>query len=106
MTPQPRHYCERCARPVIAVGPHWLRRVAVWAAFAFFTVLTFVVGASGLLLFGGGIVVFALGALVLGPLYTQAYELRRCPSCRRVVVPVARADASTRVERSPRRQPA
>jgi hypothetical protein len=93
----PLHHCERCTRPVVAVRPHWGWRVASVAAFAFFVVLSFAVGASGFLLFGAGFVVFALGALVLGPLNERASEPPRCPDCRCVVVPLERAPAARAV---------
>lgn len=78
-------HCERCDRPVTAVRPHPGWRAASLGALAFFIVLAFAAGASGLLLFGAGIVVFALGALVIGPLHERASEPPRCPECRCVI---------------------
>jgi hypothetical protein len=79
----------RCAQVVVAVRPHVAWRVLTVGCFGFFVVLTFLVGASGLLLFGGGVVVFAMGALVLGPLVRTSFDPPRCPHCRCVVAPVA-----------------
>jgi hypothetical protein len=98
-----RHHCERCARPVVAVRPHWGWRAASIVAVAFFVALSFAAGASGLLLFGAGVVVFALGACVLGPLNERASEPPRCPDCRCVVVPLARLPAA-RAEIEPSRR--
>jgi hypothetical protein len=82
-------HCERCDRPVTAVRPHPGWRVASVGALAFFVALAFFAGASGLLLFGAGVVVFALGALVIGPLEERASEPPRCPDCRCVIVRAA-----------------
>jgi hypothetical protein len=102
-----RHRCERCARPVVALRPHWGWRAASIVAFVFFVALSFAVGASGFLLFGAGAVVFALGASVLGPLNDRASDPPRCPDCRCVVVPLARADEPrAAIEPSPRHQAA
>ena len=89
MADRARHYCERCERYVVARVPHPGWRVASISAWAFFVLLAFLVGASGLLLFGGGIVVFAMGALLLGPLHARASEDPRCPGCLCVVARAA-----------------
>src|SRR5262249_12941752 len=91
MNRREEHHCERCERSVVPVRPPWGWRAAAIGAFAFFVVLAFVTGASGLLLFGAGIVVFALGALVLGPLYDRAFDPPRCPLCRCVIVEIESA---------------
>ena len=82
---RPRHRCERCARSVVAVRPPLASRVLAVAMFAFFIPLTFAIGASGLLLLGGGIVLLAMGALVLGPLIRDSFEPPKCPDCGCVV---------------------
>jgi hypothetical protein len=81
----------RCARPVIAVRPHWGWRVASPLTLAFFALLSFLGGASGFLIVGSGVVVFAIGALVVGPVNERASEPPRCPDCRCVVERVARS---------------
>jgi hypothetical protein len=79
-------YCERCARPVVALRPSPLWRVASILALALFAVLVFASGASGLGIAFVPVVVFCLGTLVLGPLNERASEPRRCPDCRCVIV--------------------
>jgi hypothetical protein len=104
-----RHACERCERPVVAVRAHWGWRAAFGGTFAFFVVLTFLVGASGFLLFGAGAVVFALGALVMGPLYDLAAAPPKCPHCGCVVekrVTGAAAERGRALDGSRRHQPA
>ncbi len=100
------HHCERCDRPVVAVRPHWAWRATSVGSLVFFVLLAFFAGASGLLLFGAGIVVFSLGALVLGPVAERAFEPPRCPDCRCVVTPLAAPDARAAIAASPRRQTA
>src|SRR5580692_6577967 len=68
MTGRETHFCGGCQRPVVAIRPHWVWSVAVVGAFAFFILLTALVGAGGLLILGGGVVVFVLGTCVIGPL--------------------------------------
>jgi hypothetical protein len=99
-------HCQRCGRDVIAVRPHWAWRVASVGTLAFFVLLAFAVGVSGFLLFGAGFVVFALGALVLGPLADRAFDPPRCPDCRCVIVPAAAAPSHEAVAAPPRRRAA
>jgi hypothetical protein len=89
-----RDYCERCARPVVALRPSPLWRVASVVALGFFAVLVFAAGASGLGIAFVPVVVFCLGTLVLGPLNERASEPRRCPDCRCVIVPRSPAPTS------------
>jgi hypothetical protein len=79
-------YCERCARPVVALRPHPLWRVASLVALGFFAILVFASGASGMGIAFVPVVVFCLGTLVLGPLNERASEPRRCPDCHCVIV--------------------
>jgi hypothetical protein len=94
---------------VVAVRSHWAWRVASVAALVFYVLLAFAVGVSGFLLFGAGAVVFALGALVIGPLEERASEPPRCPECRYVIVPTSasapRAESPSSPS-SPRREAA
>jgi hypothetical protein len=82
------HFCGACRRAVVALRPHWAWSVAVVGAFAFFVLLTALVGAGGLLILGGGVVVFGMGACVLGPLVAEARRPAVCPTCRREVAPL------------------
>lgn len=88
MSSEASHFCERCQRRVVALRPPWIFRAASIGALVFFLGLTVAAGASGSLLLGGGIIVFILGTLVLGPLNEMASEPARCPSCHAVVFPV------------------
>ena len=85
MATEGHHRCERCARVVVAVEPPLVVRAAPYAVLAFYVLLSFVIGASGTLLLGGGVIIFILGGLVLGPLHEQAAQPPRCPDCGRIV---------------------
>jgi hypothetical protein len=104
-----RDHCERCAVDVVAVRPHPGLRVLAVVTFAFFLVLTFAVGVSGFLLFGGGIVVFAMGALVIGPLVRTAFADPRCPRCGCVTAaarqPARATSGESGLARAPARRP-
>jgi hypothetical protein len=89
MAQRKTHFCAACDSRVVALRPHWSSWVAVAGAYAFFVVLTALVGAGGLLIFGGGVVVFALGSCVLGPLHALAARPPTCPNCRRMVARIA-----------------
>jgi hypothetical protein len=89
-----RDYCERCARPVVALRPSPLWRLASVAALGVFAILVFAAGASGLGIAFVPVVVFCLGTLVLGPLNERASEPKRCPDCRCVIVPRSLAPAA------------
>jgi hypothetical protein len=91
MSSEASHFCERCQRRVVALRPPWIYRAASVGTLAFFLVLTVAAGASGSLLLGGGVIVFILGTLVLGPLNEMASEPARCPSCHCVVFPIRSA---------------
>jgi len=80
----------------VAVRSHWGWWALFGGTFAFFVVLTFLVGASGLLLFGAGAVVFALGGLVMGPLYDLAAAPPKCPHCGCVVEKLPRSAVARR----------
>jgi hypothetical protein len=89
-----RYYCEACDRLVVAIRPHWGWRIASILSLAFFAFATFTAGFSGSLILGGGVVVFILAALVVGPLNELASAPPKCPVCRRVVVRASRAVAA------------
>jgi hypothetical protein len=93
MSSEASHFCERCQRRVVAIRPPWIFRAAVVGALLFFLALTVAAGASGSLLLGGGVIVFILGTLCLGPLNEMASEPARCPSCHCVVFSVRAAGA-------------
>jgi hypothetical protein len=86
MASRETHFCGACQRRVATIGPHWAWKLAVVAAFVFFTLLTALVGAGGLLILGGGVVVFALGTCVIGPLVAEASRPLLCPTCGREVI--------------------
>jgi len=81
-----RDYCERCARPVVALRPNPLWRVASVAALGVFALLVFAAGASGMGIAFVPVVVFCLGTLVLGPLNERTSDPKRCPDCHCVIV--------------------
>jgi hypothetical protein len=71
-----------------------LWRVASVVALGLFAVLVFASGASGLGIAFVPVVVFCLGAAVLGPLNERASDPKRCPDCHCVIVHRAPAPAS------------
>jgi hypothetical protein len=89
MATRETHLCGACHCAVAPLRPHWAWSVAVVGAFAFFILLTALIGAGGLLIVGGGVVVFGLGTCVLGPLVAEASRPPVCPTCGRGVVSLA-----------------